>query len=53
MDAQNTVILDEKHDLVSVSSTGFVGMSEQDHVRSSIQLAREQHALVADALYSS
>ncbi|KZV76138.1 hypothetical protein PENSPDRAFT_570425 [Peniophora sp. CONT] len=53
MDAHNTVILDEKHELLSVSSTGFAGLSDQDHVRSSIELAKQQHALVADALYSS
>lgn len=53
MDATNTVILDEKHELLSVTSSGFSGLSEQDHVRSSIQLAKQQHALVADALYSN
>ena len=51
MDASNTVILDEKHELISVSSSGFAGLSEQDHVRTSIQLAKQQHALVMGSLY--
>ncbi|VDB85443.1 unnamed protein product [Peniophora sp. CBMAI 1063] len=53
VDATNTVVLDEKHELLSVSSNGFTALSNQDHVRNSIQLAKQQHALVVDALYSS
>jgi exosome complex component RRP43 len=51
LDASVTVVLDERHRLLSVSDIGYAGLPDEDHITECIKLAKLQHTLIVDTLY--